>query len=188
MKDSLKTRLKEQYPAWHEQPMQLTSCELENPFSVLLFYFTRYSLIGSRACLKELLHDALCADGVDAPGHVTIHEDIEKLVEAAWLIHEQHKKEKQEANDADTTTPGFVELTEEWKTIDDFFMVYDLKNVSEDLWQTTKLAITNSVEEIDATQISDIILLFEKTKELYRVIHTLLKKQKSQIKTNSMSS
>lgn len=188
MKDSMKTRLKEQYPAWHEQPLQLTASEIDNPYSVLLFYFTRYSLIGSRACLKELLHDALCADGVDAPSHVTIHEDIEKLIEAAWLIHEQHKKGKLEANDAETGSTCDVVLTEEWKTIDDFFMVYDLKNVSEDLWQTTKLAITNSNEEIDGSQISDIVLLFEKTKELYRVIHTLLKKQKSQIKTNSMSS
>lgn len=188
MKDSLRTRLKEQYPAWHEQPLQLTTPEINNPYSVLLFYFTRYSLIGSRACLKELLHDALCADGVDAPAHVTIHEDIERLVEAAWLMHEQHKKDKQETNDADTGSPCCVELSAEWKKIDDFFMVYDLENVSEDLWQTIKLAITNSTEEIDATQISDIILLFEKTKELYRVIHTLLKKQKSQIKTNLMSS
>ena len=184
MKDSLKIRLREQYPVWNEQPIQLTASEIDNPYSVFLFYFTRYSLIGSRACLKELLHDALCADGVDAPGHVTLHEDIEKLVEAAWLIHEQHKK--QVANDSDTGSSFGVELSEEWQTIDDFFMVYDLKNVSEDLWQTIKLAITNSTEEIDATQISDIILLFEKTKELYRAIHALLKKQKIQIVTNSM--
>ena len=67
-------------------------------------------------------------------------------------------------------------------------MVYDLKNLTEDLWQTTKLAITNSTEEIDATQISDIILLFEKTKELYRVIYALLKWHNIQIKTNPMSS
>ena len=79
-----------QYPAWHEQPTQLTSQEMENPHSVFSSFFTRYSLVGSRACLKDFLHDALCADGADAPGHKSLHQDIEKLVEATWLIYRQN--------------------------------------------------------------------------------------------------
>lgn len=188
MKDSLKIRLKEKYPEWHKQPLQLTTTEIENPYSALLFYFTRYSLIGSRACLKELLHDALCADGVDAPSHVTLHEDIDKLVEAAWLIHEQHKKEKQEANDADTASPGTGELSAEWKKIDDFFSLYDLKTISEDLWRTTKLAITNESNEIDSRLINETIQLFEKTKELYQTIYVLLEQQRVLITEKSKNS
>ena len=170
------------------QPIRLTTSEISNPYCVFLFYFTRYSLVGSRACFKELLHDALCADGVDAPAHVTIHEDIEKLIEAAWLIHEQHKMNSKDTNGVDSLSSCGVELNREWQIIDEFFTVYDLKNVSEDLWQTTKLAITNSSEELDGTQISNIVVLFEKTKELYQVVYGLLKKQKIQVKTNAKHS
>jgi hypothetical protein len=188
MKEQLKQSLLAEYPEWHDQPLRLTVSEIEDPRSVLSFFFMRYNLQNMRSCLKEFLHDALCADGVDAPSHVSIHQDIERLVEAAWLLHQQHKNEKHQAIDSDTSSPGVVELSEEWKIINEFFMDYDLKNVSEDLWQTTKLAITNSSEEIDASQISDIILLFEKTKELYHAVEALLKMQKIQIKTSSISS
>lgn len=96
MKEQMRQRLMTQYPTWHESPLRLTVNEIENPSIVMSHFFTRYSLSQIRACLKELLHDSLCADGVDAPSHITTHEDIEKLVEAAWIIHDkQHGNAKQ---------------------------------------------------------------------------------------------
>ena len=87
MNGKLKQRLLTQYPALYEQPTQLTSLEMENPYTVFSFFFTRYSLVDSRTGLKKLLQDALSADGAGAPGHIILHRDVEKLVEATWLIH-----------------------------------------------------------------------------------------------------
>ena len=87
MKESLEKKHMEQYPPYHDQPLRLTIPEIENPSSVLTFFFICYDLPDIRACMKELLHDALRADNSDASSHVALHQDLEKLVEASWLIH-----------------------------------------------------------------------------------------------------
>lgn len=79
----------EQYPDYHEQPLVLSIAEIEDPRSVLSYFFTCYDLPDIRTRLKNLLHDAIRAEKVDGSSHVLLHLDLEKLVEASWLIYHQ---------------------------------------------------------------------------------------------------
>lgn len=81
----------EQYPAYHEQPLTLSISEINDPRSVLAQFFTCYDLSDIRVCLKELIHDALKADSIDASRQVLLQQDLEKLVEASWLIYHQNE-------------------------------------------------------------------------------------------------
>lgn len=90
MEPRLKGRHSDDFPIWHQQPLGLTKAEIQGPLSVLSSFFMRYSLPQFRGRLKKLLDDALCADGVDAPTHKQTSKDLEKLVEASWLVHTQN--------------------------------------------------------------------------------------------------
>lgn len=91
MKESLEKKLMEQYPAYHEQPLTLSISEINDPHSVLSYFFTCYDLPDIRTCLKDLLHDAIRAENADGSSHVLLHQDLEKLVEAIWLIYHQNE-------------------------------------------------------------------------------------------------
>ncbi|MCA6440873.1 MAG: hypothetical protein IM584_05045 [Chitinophagaceae bacterium] len=91
MKESLEKKLMEQYPAYHEKPLSLSIAEIDDPRSVLSYFFTCYDLPDLRACLKEFLHDAVKSDSIDASSHIILQQDLEKLVEASWLIYKQNE-------------------------------------------------------------------------------------------------
>lgn len=89
MKQSLSQPIPQLYPEWHNQPLHLSSAEMENPSLVLETFFDSYSLRGVRSRLKQWLYDAQAnkeAVGVDT---LLLHDDVEKLIEAARVIHKQ---------------------------------------------------------------------------------------------------
>lgn len=95
MKEELRQKLLAKFPEWHKQPLRLSIAEMEEPYNVLDYFFECYSLPDIRICLKELLDDSLRAENVEAGSHVSTHDDIQKLVEAAWIIHQQTGNETQ---------------------------------------------------------------------------------------------
>lgn len=70
-------------------------------------------------------------------------------------------------------------LSYEWRRIDYFFELYSEEGASEDLWKMLKLAITNDEEETEGSERSNMIFLYEYTKELYENIYELLLQEKS---------
>lgn len=82
------------YPDWHYGPLRLLKAEITNPMGVVREFFSSYHLPNARKHLKEMLEDAMCAVEVYAVNYLTIYDDIEKLMEAAWLLL-QEEKEKQ---------------------------------------------------------------------------------------------
>lgn len=94
------------YPEWHQQPLCLSLQEIEQPQQVLIQFFDTYNLPAIRACLKQWLEDALRAQNVAAADHFFTCQHIEKLVEAAWLIH-------QEAQTAPSSYPAHEEPPQE---------------------------------------------------------------------------
>ena len=69
-------------------------------------------------------------------------------------------------------------LPYEWRRIDYFFDLFDDEGWSEELWKMLKLALTNDEEETEGTERSNMIFLYEYTKELYENIYILLHKEK----------
>ena len=69
-------------------------------------------------------------------------------------------------------------LSYEWRRIDYFFEFFNEEGASEDLWEMLKLALTNDVEGTEGKERSNMIFLYEYTKELYENIYILLHKEK----------
>jgi hypothetical protein len=75
------------WPEWHQQPIRLTIQEIEDPASVIGQFFQCYHLPDIRTCLEAWLQDALTRETIESKEHVSTHREIEKLVEAAWVIN-----------------------------------------------------------------------------------------------------
>ena len=75
------------WPEWHSQPLRLTAAEIENPKQVFEEFFQCYHLPDIRTCLNNWLQDALGRESADNKQHYETHLQVEKLVEAAWLVH-----------------------------------------------------------------------------------------------------
>ena len=73
-------------------------------------------------------------------------------------------------------------LSYEWRRINYFFELYSEEGASEDLWKMLKLALTNDEEETEGSERSNMIFLYEYTKELYENVYELLLQEIS--KTN----
>ncbi|HEY0059027.1 MAG TPA: HEPN domain-containing protein, partial [Flavisolibacter sp.] len=71
---------------WHKHPLCLTVEEIEQPLKVLEAFFDCYHLPQARACLKEWLDNSLQAEDVNGARMLFVHDSINKLMEAAWLI------------------------------------------------------------------------------------------------------
>lgn len=93
MKQSLNQAIPQIYPEWQNQPMRLTNAEMEDPATVLENFFDSYSLRGLRGRLRQLLCDALVNKEGSASESLLLHDDIEKLIEAAWIINEREYTE-----------------------------------------------------------------------------------------------
>jgi hypothetical protein len=91
MNEGLRQKILAEYPEWHSNPLRLTASEMKNPPSVISFFFECYDLPTIRACLKEWLEDALSGTGNNAGEHIYTYNDVEKLVEAAYLLNKSGK-------------------------------------------------------------------------------------------------
>lgn len=69
-------------------------------------------------------------------------------------------------------------LSYEWRRIDYFYELFNEEGASEDLWEMLKLALTNDEEETEGRERSNMLFLYEYTKELYENIYILLLKEK----------
>ncbi len=182
MKVQLKQSLLAAYPAWHDKPLSLTVSEIDNPRSVLDFFFTCYDLPDIRACLNELLHDALRAEGTDAASHVSTHKDLEKLVEAVWVIHQQ-KECKENAKGKDLVNRQNVEtlkilekkqLPNCYKSIHEFFSFVSLPIARKYLMSAIKAAESNVIWNRKAP--TDLLSFFEDFEMLLDAVFTLGKR------------
>ena len=70
-------------------------------------------------------------------------------------------------------------LSYEWRRINYFFELFSDEGATEELWKMLKLALTNDEEETEGKERSNMIFVYEYTKELYENIFTLLIEQKS---------
>ena len=84
------------YPDWHYQPLRLMKKELENPLEVIKAFFSGYTLPQAKTHFREMLEDAMCNIEMHSINYLTLYNSIEKLIEAAWLIKQQHKEETKE--------------------------------------------------------------------------------------------
>jgi hypothetical protein len=79
------------YPDWQYQPVRLSVEEMENPYEVLDQFFDCYSLPGLRSNLRQWLKEALTNKEGGSGDTLLLHDDIEKLIEVAWVIHQQNE-------------------------------------------------------------------------------------------------
>ena len=113
MNTPLNKRILSNWPAWHQQPFRLTCNEINNPHHILKEFFTWYTLSDIRLCLKEWLTDALRAEDVEALEYVTLHDNIEKLIEAAWVILGNESVEVIDTEDDTKTETPIIPITHE---------------------------------------------------------------------------
>src|SRR6266540_2290305 len=92
MKEPLNHTATSHWPAWHNQPLHLTVQEIEHPALVLDQFFQCYHLPDIRSCLNNWLQDALAKPTIESKEHVSTHNEMQKLVEAAWLIYQNGTK------------------------------------------------------------------------------------------------
>ena len=88
MTSTLRTRLKKKMPEYHLKPLQLSVAEIDNPQSVFEEFFDKYHLPDIRFCLKEWLDESLKEDEILPLNFVQIHNEVMKVIEAAWLFKE----------------------------------------------------------------------------------------------------
>lgn len=73
-------------PTYHNQPLKLTSDQIENPFNVVKEFFISYHLPDIRDSLKNWFEDSLHQE--DSKEHYHAFTQVEKLIEACWVINE----------------------------------------------------------------------------------------------------
>ena len=176
MNEHLRNRLITEFPEWHEKPLRLSIKEIDQPFLVFQSFFEAHRLPGVRACMQELLHDAIMDEGANGSNHITIHEEVVKLVEAVWVVYQSYLSE--DGKNVKTTENA---LNDQWQKIDDFFGEHDLESAAEDLWQMTKISLTCNDDEVEADQRALFLGLFENTKSLYATVHELLEQEKAKL-------
>ncbi len=95
------------HPKWLKQPLRLTEEDRQNLFVVLDNFFSCYSLQDVREMLWDWLVTALASDssnydnGTDRSNLIFLYENLETLVEAAYLLmkkQESIKNNKEKAN------------------------------------------------------------------------------------------
>jgi hypothetical protein len=181
MKEQLRQQLLTEFPKWHLKPLRLSIVEIDNPASVLDFFFTCYDLPDLRACLKEMLHDSLRAEGADAASHVSTHRDLEKLVEAVWVIHNQnnnntsikkqglsHNKIKPEVEEIEN-----VKLVGSYRNIREFFESFTLPEARNYLSSVLKAAESKHIWN-DAAP-TDLLYFFESMEALLSATYSIIK-------------
>jgi hypothetical protein len=105
MNEQLNNTALPSFPDWHNNPLRLTMDEINNPITVILDFFQSYHLPDIRFCLHNWLLDSLPKESVESKAHFSTYEDIEKLVEACWLIR-QNQKEKNDQRSLPISEPN----------------------------------------------------------------------------------
>ena len=172
MKEQLRQKILTNFPEWHLKPLRLSIAEMEEPYSVLNYFFECYTLPQIRTCLQELVYDSLRAEDTDAPSHVTTHEDIEKLVEAVWLIHDQNgnssetRKQGSAYNKIDNEAEEIenVKLVGSYRNLREFFESFSLPEARNYLSSTLKAAESKQIWN-DAAP-TDLLYFFESMEAL----------------------
>lgn len=170
----LKEKIMAEYPDWHFKPFRLTIAEMENPQKVIYLFFERYTLPQIRACLKDMLFDAIWMDDNDAPCHISTADDIEKLIEAAWLLRRSKeskftgaiKPERIEGND----------LSKEYRDIQDFFDSITLPKALAYLNSTIKSAEAMEIWKMSSP--NDLLNFFESMKGLLESVFKIIDNRK----------
>ena len=183
MKEHLRQQLLTKFPEWHLKPLRLSIKEIEAPYSVLDHFFECYTLPQIRTCLQELVYDSLRAEDTDAPSHVTTHEDIEKLVEAAWVIFKQNgngtEQEKQDL-ELDQNKQGVEEMANGElvgcnKAINEFFESFTLPFARYYLLTAIKAAENPTIWDRSAP--TDLFHFFEMLEALVSSVYIVVKKK-----------
>ena len=98
MKESFRKKMLAEYPEWHNYPLRLTIQEIKKPLTVIKSFYSCYDLPAIRACLKEWLEDALSDPEVQAKEHLFTYHEVERLVEAVYILHRKPVKKKKKEN------------------------------------------------------------------------------------------
>jgi len=181
MKEKLRQQLLTKFPEWHLNPLRLSIAEIEAPYDVLDHFFECYTLPQIRACLQELVYDSLRAEDTDAPSHITTHEDIEKLVEAAWVIFKQNgngTEQKKQDLEPDQNKRGVQEMENGklvgcYKAINEFFESFSLPFARDYLLSALKAAESKRIWNKAAP--NDLLYFFESLEALLLAIYSIVK-------------
>jgi hypothetical protein len=75
-------------PDYHFKPLALTNNQIENPTSVILDFFSNFHLPDFREEFKQMFEDSLHKETVDPQMHYQTFIEVNKLVEACWVVRE----------------------------------------------------------------------------------------------------
>lgn len=86
------------HPEWIRKPLRLTKEQEDNPASVFEDFFECYGLNDTREILWDWMIDAVCSsrstsnDPIDRSNNIFFYENIEKVIEAAFIINGKSQK------------------------------------------------------------------------------------------------
>lgn len=86
MNDNVEDKLSGEYPEWCHKPFKLTLGEIKNPIEVLEEFCETYTLPDIREDLQTWLWYALDNEDIKGGHFFQLYQDIEKLIEAAYVI------------------------------------------------------------------------------------------------------
>jgi hypothetical protein len=82
------------FPDYHFKPFVLTNSQIENPASVILDFFSNFHLPDFREEFKQMFEDSLHKETVDPQIHYHTFIEVNKLVEACWVVREAINENK----------------------------------------------------------------------------------------------
>lgn len=188
------------YTPWDFFPRHLTKKEFLNPYKALEKFTSYYSLDKWKDVFKEILFHALSPNSIDefdnGPGILRTYIWFHKLIEATHLIevrtlkedkddrpkwqdsNKPAKEQETKDNENDESNEKLSEEEQAWNTIKEFFRTFGANDVAEELWATTKRALTNEHDETPAADRSNMIFLYEELKIFINAVNTLHQKRK----------
>lgn len=203
MKPNFIRRMLAQYPEWHEKPFRLSYSEIKQPALVFEEFFERYDLDNIRTELKEMVTDALSGALHDDPTmYIGLSDNLEKLVEACFVLHKQQWNETGElpAEKTGTEKLDFHEFSDEekpeepgllvrftkpvhpleqikkdiMKGIHQVFQILDLNKVNKNLASWFHMAICNKSGYYElASQRADLLVYLPQLQRVYEALYAI---------------
>lgn len=170
MNPLFKEKIMADYPDWHYKPFRLTIAEMNNPHKVIDQFFDRYDLPQIRTCLKDMLYDAIWMVDNDAPMHVATHDDLEKLIDAAWLLRK--KKLMKPSTIIQLTRIEDKDLPKDYKNIQEFFDSITLPKALEYL--TSAIRAAEAMEIWEMSTPNDLLNFFESLDSLLESVYNIV--------------
>jgi hypothetical protein len=81
------------HPQWHNQPLRLSKKDIHNPHRVFEDFFDNYHLQDVRHITWKWLAAVISSPGSD----IFFYEKIEKLIEAALVIHRRARSKSKKS-------------------------------------------------------------------------------------------